>query len=111
MWVNGTYASGTRLTDPNYYGHWRYFNNVNQWPDNPDFFQVINFAMKLGNPGVTAAQVFNVGAAIIDQYDSDDLVDPDPNPPCAGDCGSPITIIDYGGATLCLRDRKHFIRL
>jgi putative Ig domain-containing protein len=99
VWVSGTFAPGTRLTDPNYYGHWRYFNNVNQWPDNPDFFQIINFAMKLGNPSVTAAQVFSVGAAIIDLYDTDDLIDPDPNAPCSGDCGNPITIIDYGGAT------------
>jgi len=98
-WVSGTFTPGTRLTDRNYYGHWNYFNNVNQWPDNPDFFQVINFAMKKGNPGVTAAQVFNVGAAIIDLYDTDDLIDPDPNPPCNGDCGNPITTIDYGDAT------------
>ncbi len=99
VWVPGIFTPGTRLTDRNYYGHWNYFNNVNQWPDNPDFFQVINFAMKKGNPGVTTAQVFNVGAAIIDLYDTDDLIDPDPNPPCSGDCGNPITTIDYGGAT------------
>jgi hypothetical protein len=99
LWVDGTFAPGTRLTDPNYYGHWRYFNNVNQWPDNPDFFQVLNFAMKQGNPSITAAQVFNVGAAIVDMYDTDDLIDPDPNPPCNGDCGNPITTIDYGGAS------------
>jgi hypothetical protein len=99
VWVSGTFAPGTRFTDPNYYGHWRYFNNINQVPDNPDFFQIINYAMKQGNPGVTAAQVFSVGAALIDLYDTDDLVDPDPNPPVNGNNGNPITIIDYGGAS------------
>jgi hypothetical protein len=97
VWVAGTFAPGTRFTDPNYYGHWRYFNNINQWQNNPDFFQVLNFAMKLKNPSVTAAQVFNVGAALIDMYDTDDLVDPDPNPPVNGTNGNPITIIDYDG--------------
>jgi hypothetical protein len=97
MWAPGTFAAGTRETDPNYYGRWVYFNNVNQWPENPDFFQVINFAMKLKDPSVTAAQVFNVGAALIDMYDTDDLIDPDPN--LGGENGNPITIIDYGGAS------------
>jgi putative Ig domain-containing protein len=99
VWVSGTFAPGTRFTNPNYYGHWRYFNNISQLPDNPDFFQIINYAMKQGNPNVTAAQVFSVGAALIDLYDTDDLVDPDPNPPVNGNNGNPITIIDYGGAS------------
>ena len=38
---------------------------------------------------------FNVGAALIDQYDTDDLYDPDPNPPSNGNFGNTITIIDY----------------
>ena len=99
VWVSGTFAPGTRTTDPNYYGHWRYFNNISQLPDNPDFFQIINYAMKQGNPAVTADQVFSVGAALIDLYDTDDLVDPDPNPPVNGNNGNPITVIDYGGAS------------
>ena len=41
-----------RLTDPNYYGRWKYIHNLNDWPANPDFFQVINNAMKIGNGGV-----------------------------------------------------------
>ena len=42
---------------------------------------------------------FNVGAALIDQYDGDDLYDPDPNPPGNGNYGNTITIIDYDGNT------------
>ena len=39
-----------------------------------------------------------IGAALIDQYDTDDLYDPDPNPPNNGNYGNTITIIDYGGS-------------
>ena len=52
MWVGGNFTPGTRFTDPNYYGHWKYFHNLNQWPANPDFFQIINYAMNQGNGGV-----------------------------------------------------------
>jgi hypothetical protein len=38
---------------------------------------------------------FIVGAALIDQYDTDDLYDPDPNPPAGGLAGNTITIINY----------------
>ena len=43
-------------------------------------------------------KTFAVGAALIDQYDGDDLDDPDPNLPNGG-AGNTITIIDYGGAS------------
>ncbi len=45
------------------------------WPDDPDFFQIINNAMKIGNGGTAPnpKDVFTVGAAIIDQYDTEDL--------------------------------------
>ncbi|PYJ67807.1 MAG: hypothetical protein DME76_14375 [Verrucomicrobia bacterium] len=104
IWVYGTNAPGTRLTDPNYYGHWRYFHQPNPLPaDNPDFFQIIDYAMTAANGGVVdvnhVRNTFNVGAAIIDQYDTDDLYDPDPNPPNNGNYGNTITIIDYGGAS------------
>ena len=56
--------------------------------------------MKLGNGGVSPdpKSVFTVGAAIIDQYDTDDLYDPDPNFPNSGDFGNTITIIDTVGS-------------
>jgi hypothetical protein len=98
VWVNGTFQNNKRFTDPNYYGRWKYINNLNQWSANPDFFQVINNAMKLGNSGVSPdpKQVFTVGAAMIDQYDTEDVYDPDPN--CnGGACGNTITIIDTVG--------------
>jgi hypothetical protein len=97
--VFGNFTAGTRLIDPDYYGHWRYFHTLNQWSANPDFFQIINYAMKQGNGGVSPSPktVFTVGAAIIDQYDTDDLFDPDPNPPNSGNFGNTITIIDTVG--------------
>jgi hypothetical protein len=99
VWVNGTFSNNKRFTDPNYYGRWKYINNLNDWPANPDFFQVINNAMKIGNGGVSPdpKQVFTVGAALIDQYDTEDLYDPDPNPPNSGNVGNTITIIDTVG--------------
>jgi hypothetical protein len=100
VWVNGTFAAGTRFTDPNYYGHWRYFHNLNLLPaNNPDFFQIIDYAMNQAI-GVTdqnhVRNTFNVGAALIDQYDTDDLYDPDPHT----SAGNAITIIDYDGNPL-----------
>jgi len=95
VWVPGTFAAGTRGTDPNYYGHWRYTHTLNQLPvsGDPDFFQVINYALKQKNGGVSdPARVFNIGAAIIDEYDTDDLHD---SPPEGSETGNTITIIDY----------------
>jgi hypothetical protein len=98
-WVNGTFAAGTRLTDPNYYGHWQYIHNINSLPDNPDFFQVIDYAMNqaigVNNPN-HVRNTFTVGAALIDQYDTDDVFD---DPGNAG-TGNTITIIDYDGNPL-----------
>ena len=97
-WVEGTWAPGTRSTDPNYYGHWRYIRTLNSLPANPDFFQIIDYAMNRVNGGASNPQkTFAVGAALIDQYDGDDMDDPDPNFPNGG-AGNTITIIEYGGA-------------
>ncbi len=43
----GTFANGTRFTDPNYYGHWKYVHQLTPLPTDtdPDFFQVIDYAM------------------------------------------------------------------
>ena len=98
QWVAGTFATGNRFTDPNYYGHWLYdpTHNVDQLPasGDPDFFQVIDYALKQMNGGVSPdrAKVFAIGAAIIDQYDTDDLFD---TPPAGDVTGNTITIIDY----------------
>jgi Putative Ig domain len=99
LWVDGTWAEGTRLTDPNYYGRWKYFHTLDQLPAEPDFFQVINYALKQGNGGVSNPdQVFKIGAALIDQYDTDDLFDPAPGqPPGQPQHGNTITIIDKVG--------------
>jgi hypothetical protein len=99
-WVDGNFGThGDRFTDRDYFGHWTYIHTLDQLPANPDFFQVINYAMKQGNGGVSdPPKVFNVGAALIDQYDTDDLFDPPPNQPPPPTHGNTITIIDYGGA-------------
>ena len=99
--MNGTFTPGTRFTDPNYYGHWKYFHNLDPLPSsNPDFFQIIDYAMNQANGGTPdpnhVRNTFTVGAALIDQYDTDDLQDPDPNPP-QWNIGNTITIIDSGG--------------
>jgi hypothetical protein len=97
QWIAGTFQ-GDRFTDPNYYGHWQYdpAKNVDQLPviGEPDFFQVIDYALKLKNGGVSPdrATVFAIGAALIDQYDTDDLHD---SPPTGSETGNTITIIDY----------------
>jgi hypothetical protein len=100
-WVNGTFTPGTRTTDPNYCGHWKYIHNLNgNLPDDPDFFQVIDYAttqaIGVSNPN-HVQNTFKIGAALIDQFDGDDLYDPDPNAPCNGNCGNTITIIDTVG--------------
>ena len=102
VWVDGSFAPGTRLTDPNYYGHWKYFHTLNPLPaDDPDFFQIIDYAMNQANGGTPdpnhVRNTFAVGAALIDQYDTDDLYDADPNPPNSGNYGNTITIIDSLG--------------
>ena len=57
--------------------------------------------MNQANGGVNdpnhVRNTFTVGAALIDQYDTDDLYDPDPNPPNSGNFGNTITIIDPVG--------------
>lgn len=100
LWVDGTWANGSRFTNPNYYGHWKYIHQLNPLPANPDFFQIIDYAMNQAigvNDPNHVRNTFEVGAALIDQYDSDDLNDPPPGGG-NGSNGNTITIIDYGGA-------------
>jgi hypothetical protein len=108
VWVNGNFgAMGTRFTDPNYYGHWRYIGKLKQNNDPPlqggtvDFFQIIDYAMNqaVGLPANSPNHLrntFNLGASLIDQYDTDDLFD---IPPGAQNpiTGNTITIIDPVG--------------
>jgi hypothetical protein len=99
-WVNGNWGTmGDRFTDRNYYGHWQYIHNINSLPDDPDFFQVIDYAMNqaigVNNPN-HVRNTFTVGAALIDQYDTDDVFDD----PGGAATGNTITIIDYDGNPL-----------
>ena len=109
-WVDGTHNPATRFTDPNYYGHWQYgghgcSHDINSLPaTDPDFFQIINYATNEAvgvNDPNRIRNTFNIGAALIDLYDGDDLNDPDPNNPGNGETGNTITIIDY------LNDEAH----
>jgi hypothetical protein len=104
-WVPGNWgARGDRFTDRDYYGHWTYIHNLNPLPAiNPDFFQIIDYAMNQANGVVDPNHIrntFNVGAALIDQYDTDDLFDPTPGQPSPPTHGNTITIIDYDGNPL-----------
>ena len=57
IWVNGNFTPGTRFTDPNYYGHWKYIHNLNaRCQHNPDFFQIIDYAMNQANGGISRSQ-------------------------------------------------------
>jgi hypothetical protein len=107
-WVDGTFDPLKRFTDPNYYGHWQYNvspgcrHDINSFPADPDFFQIINYATNEAvgvNDPNRIRNTFMIGAALIDMYDGDDLNDPDPNNLGDGSTGNTITIIDYGGAS------------
>jgi hypothetical protein len=66
-------------------------------PANPDFFQLIDYAMTQAI-GYTdpnhVRNTFAIGAALIDQYDTDDLYD---MPAGGAASGNTITIINYDG--------------
>ncbi len=102
-WVDGNWGShGDRFTDRDYYGRWQYFHNINQFPADPDFFQIINYATNdaIGvNDPNRIRNTFQIGAALIDQYDGDDLFDVPPTGP-EPTTGNTITIIDYDGNPL-----------
>ena len=49
IWVDGTFVPGARFTDPNYYGHWRYFgHDVNQLPGIRTFFRSSTMPLSKG---------------------------------------------------------------
>jgi hypothetical protein len=100
VWVPGHFgASGGRFTDPDYYGHWKYVHQLNPLPADadPDFFQIIDYATNeaIGrNDPNRVRNTFTIGAAIIDQYDTDDLHDTSEG---GSPTGNTVTIIDpYG---------------
>ncbi len=101
-------------TDPRYYGHWKYIGkpgfesgstqaarHIPAFRGRPpaDFFQILNYALTRANipdwdpdeddPDNThILRALSVGAAIINQYQTADLVDPK--------SGTRTTIIEYG---------------
>jgi hypothetical protein len=117
-WVDGITIDPVTLlpvppTDPRYWGHWVYIGHLAakgnptnpvalahipslRGPDPPDFFQILDYAMTRANGDSDdydpnhIRNTFYVGAALLDQYDTDDLNDL---------AGNTITIIDYNGNT------------
>jgi hypothetical protein len=111
-WVPGD----TNITDPrnvNYWGHWLYIGAPGL-PHNPnphipllrgpasrnDLFQILDFAMSQANwtdddvDPLSVADVFGLGASLIDQYDSPDPGQPDDD--ADPRTGTHITIIKTG---------------
>ena len=109
LWLDGDTTTYPR-TDPRYWGHWVYVGHLNANQTNPvalshipalkggnpDFCQILDYAMTRANGELDDSDAnhlrntFYVGAALIDQYDTDDLTDLS---------GNTITIIDYDGNT------------
>jgi hypothetical protein len=97
-WVSGT-AGTVSPPAPAIPGHWQYTggsgtamqNSIPAFTSNPDFFQLLNYAMNRTN-GTDLAHVtttLSLGAALIDQYDEDSAADPL--------TGTTTTMIEYSG--------------
>lgn len=97
-WVSGTAGTVSPPT-PAIPGHWQYVgasgtsmqNGIPAFTSDPDFFQLLNYAMNKTN-GSDPAHVMttlSVGAALIDQYDDDSAADPL--------TGTTTTMIEYSG--------------
>ena len=97
-WVSGTAGTVSPPT-PAIPGHWRYTgatgaamqNSIPAFTSDPDFFQLLNYAMNRTN-GIDPAHIMttlSIGAALIDQYDDDSAADPL--------TGTTTTMIEYSG--------------
>jgi len=97
-WVSGTAGTISPPT-PAIPGHWQYTgatgtamqNGIPAFTSDPDFFQLLNYAMNRTN-GSDSAHIMtslSVGAALIDQYDDDSAADPL--------TGTTTTMIEYSG--------------
>jgi hypothetical protein len=96
-WVNGT--AGVAPSTPAIPGHWQYVgptgsaiqNQIPGFGSNPDFFQMLNFALN-NTSAADSAHIYttlSIGAALIDQYDDAVLADPTTT--------TTTTMIEYGG--------------
>ena len=80
VWQNGNFAPGIASLIPTITVIGNISATSTTLPDNPDFFQIIDYAMKPGewwrlSRSQSLRNTFNIGAALIDQYDTDDLYD------------------------------------
>src|SRR5688572_6728206 len=84
-WIAGTPGVAGPPPSPAIPGHWQYIgqginplNNIPPFITDPDFFQLLNYAMHGTNSDDPAHihTTLSVGAALIDQYDDDTAADP-----------------------------------
>lgn len=97
-WVSGTAGTVSPPT-PAVPGHWQYTgtfgaamqNGIPAFTSDPDFFQLLNYAINRTNGGDSAhiMTTLSVGAALIDQYDDDSAADPL--------TGTTTTMIEFSG--------------
>lgn len=97
-WINGS-AGTTSPPTPAIPGHWQYIGSsgsalqdrVSAFTDNPEFFQLLNYAMNRTNNDDSdhVLTTLSIGAALIDQYDDDTAADPL--------TGATTTMIEFAG--------------
>jgi hypothetical protein len=100
-WKTGTAGNAGPPVVPALPGHWQYVGSsgsvmrdrIPSFTTNPEFFQLINYAINGTNSDdTTAAHIYtslSIGAAIIDQYDDSGSADPT--------TGTTTTMIEYAG--------------
>jgi len=98
-WIPGTPGVSGVPPTPAIPGHWQYVGSLGSsmrdripaFSDNPDFFQLLNYATNSTNVDDTTniRTTLSVGAAILDQYDDDTAADPL--------TGTTTTMIEYSG--------------
>ena len=97
-WIDGTPGAAGPPPTPAIPGHWQYIGQGNDllnrflpFTTDPDFFQLLNYAMHRTNAEDPAHihTTLSVGAALIDQYDDDTSADPS--------TGTTTTMIEFNG--------------
>ena len=97
-WVAGTPGAAGPPPSPAIPGHWRYvgqgtdlLNRIPAFSTDPDFFQLLNYAMHRTNADDPAHihTTLSAGAALIDQYDDETAADPV--------TGATTTMIEFNG--------------
>jgi hypothetical protein len=97
-WIGGTPGAAGPPPTPAIPGHWQYMgqgvdllNSIPPFTTDPDFFQLLNYAMHRTNAEDPAHihTTLSAGAALIDQYDDETAADPV--------TGTTTTMIEFNG--------------